>query len=229
MRSTSGDMATLRLLHCQPGIEEAGSAEVIESALAATRQDFHFRVTVATHPFRVLEHLEEQRFDAVILHREPPFLSAREVLTIARTGNDRTPMFLLVEQDRLAGLSEEDRRGFVDVVPLPFSANHILRALQPVMTHILELGTGPFVPAEPAVEQAPDSESVTVEASWRSAEAPATDSLSVRVEPSEEVEYFDFEGIPTSIANLSPKEITSADTVDAKLGSKRKPKRMREF
>ena len=179
-------------------------------------------MTVATHPFRVLEHLEEQRFDAVILHREPPFLSAREVLTIARTGNDRTPMFLLVEQDRLAGLSEEDRRGFVDVVPLPFSANHILRALQPVMTHILEGGTGPFVPAEPAVEQAPDSESVTVEASWRSAEAPATDSLSVRVEPSEEVEYFDFEGVPTSIETQYDESSTSGSESGTKLRSKRK-------
>ena len=209
-------MPTLRILHCQPGIEEAGSAEVIESALAATRQDFNFRVTVATHPFRVLEHLEEQRFDVVILHREPPFLSAREVLTIARTGNDRTPMFLLVEQDRMAELSEEDRRGFMDVVPLPFSANHIFHALQPVLTHILEGGTGPFVPAEPAVEPTPAAGSLTMESSWRS-----TDSLSVRVE-AEETEHLDLTAVPAVVETLPAPDETDESESEAKTQLKRK-------
>ena len=192
-------MLSLRILHCQPGIDEAESAAVIERALAATDPDFHFRITVATHPFRALEHFEEQRFDAAVVYRETPFLSAREVLDIVRRGNDRTPMFLLVEQEHVAGLSEEDRRGFVDVLPLPFSANHILRAMRPVMTHIRGGGSGPFVAPESTPGQTAIGDPTAVSLPISSSGQSTVDALSVVVESSEEVEYFDFDSISTSL------------------------------
>ena len=221
-------MLPLRILHCQPGIDEAESAEVIERALSATDPDFHFRVTVATHPFRALEHFEEQRFDAAVVYREPPFLSAREILDIVRRGNNRTPMFLLVEQDQVAGLCEEERRGFVDVLPLPFSANHILRAMRPVMTHIREGGTGPFVAPEASPALMTSEETNVVDP--LQAKEVVADSLSVRVESAEEVEYFDFDSIPTPFSdqNSTKSSVSPGFPNTSRSESKRPPKRMRE-
>ena len=64
-------------------------------------------------------------------------MSAKEMLRTLRVAHTLTPVFLLVDSKQVSRLPDSERRGFVNVVPLPFSAGGLLNALLPTLVTIL--------------------------------------------------------------------------------------------
>ena len=94
-------------------------------------------MTVTSCPFRALEYTAERKFDLLIFYKDFPSMTAKEMLRTLRVAHTQTPAFLLVDSKQVSKLPDSERRGFVNVVPLPFSAGGLLNALLPTVITIL--------------------------------------------------------------------------------------------